>query len=143
MLGAAPHRHRFENSFAALFGDTSEVLHCCDNNIPRRFSELVGKFRDLLDQIIREAKNLSLFRWRGHVKGPDLLNVIGPEPPIRLITTEGSLRGETVRKFGPQLYGMLGRLVSISRPRAMSCPIWAFKASTFSKVISDRNRSAR
>jgi hypothetical protein len=37
------------------------MFHSGDYNVPRGFSETVGKFRDLFDQIIGKAKDLSMF----------------------------------------------------------------------------------
>ncbi len=61
MLRSAPYGCAPENGFAPLFRDTGEVFHRGDYNVPRGFSEPVGKFRDLFDQIIGKAKDLSMF----------------------------------------------------------------------------------
>ncbi len=63
VLRAAPQRCGPEDSFATLFRNTSEVLHRGDYNIPWGLSEAVGKFSDLLDQIIGEAQEFGLFWW--------------------------------------------------------------------------------
>ena len=68
------------------------MFHRGDYNIPRRFSEVVGKLSDLLDQIIGEAKRLCLFWWLGHVIDLDLSHLIGSEPPMLRATTGGSYK---------------------------------------------------